>query len=76
MKKFIYKFCVYKNNLRDGIQFVAAFDSLQLALSCKEHLQITRGGCCDVVKKRFSLNQKTPFKTSIYNNYKYHSYDL
>lgn len=72
MKKIFYKFCVYKNNLRDGVQFVAAFDSLNYALECKSHLQNTGRGCCDVVRKRFNPLTLKPFNNSIYNNVKYY----
>ena len=71
IKSYVYKYCVFKNNLRDGVQFVAAFDSLAMALNCKEHLQRARGGCCDVVKKRFLLKYNRPVNNYIYNNYKY-----
>ncbi len=77
MKKYIYKFCVYKNNMRDGVQFVKAFDSLSGALSYKEYQQFyAGGGCCDVVKKRFLPGENRPEIMSIYNNYKYTEYDI
>jgi hypothetical protein len=72
MKKYLYKFCVYKNNLRDGIQFVAAFDSLRYALECKTHLQNTGGGCCDVVKKKIHPQTLKPLKNSIFDNIRYY----
>ena len=71
-----YKYCVYKNNLRDGIQFYAAFDSLGRALICKAWIEQSRGGCCDVVKKRIHPATGTPLKNYTYNNYKYSEYDL
>ena len=71
-----FKFCVYKNNMRDGVQFVAAFDSLQLALLCKHQIEYSRGGCCDVVKKRFNPLTLRPCNNSICNSYKYHECDL
>jgi hypothetical protein len=75
--KYIYKFCVYKNNARDGVQFVRAFDSLPGALSYQWYLQMhAGGGCCDVVKKRFLPGSSTPLNNTIYNNYKYSDYDL
>lgn len=69
---YVYKFCVYKNNLRDGVQFVTAFKNLYDALSYKYYLQNTGGGCCDVVKKRFLKNGVKPLIYSIYNNIKYY----
>lgn len=67
-----YKFCVYTNNARDGVQFVAAFDSLQLAQTCKHQIEYSRrGGCCDVVKKLFNPRTLRPFNEYIGNNYKY-----
>ena len=72
IKTYSYKFCVFRNNLRDGVQFVAAFDSLEYALMCKEHLQNTGGGCCDVVKKRFLSKYNKPVDNRIYNNVKYY----
>ena len=76
MKKYVYKFCVYKNNARDGVQFVRALDSLPGALSCQEYLQTTGGGACDVVKKRINPATGKPLNNAIYNNYKYSAYDL
>lgn len=72
----VYKYCVYRNNLKWGVMFFAAFDSLGRALMCKEHLQNTGGGCCDVVKKRIDPTTGRPLINNIYNNYKYSEYDL
>jgi hypothetical protein len=58
--------------MRDGVQFVRAFDSLSYAIAYKEHLQNTGGGCCDVVKKRFLPGDNKPLHNSIYNNVKYY----
>lgn len=70
--KTIYKFCVYKNNMRDGVQFMRAFDSLESALNYQNYLQNTGGGCCDVVKKRFLPGDNKPLYNSIYNNVRYY----
>ena len=70
--KYVYKFCVYKNNARDGVQFVAAFDRLPDALKQKRSIENSpRGGCCDVVKKRFAPGATRPMINSIYNCYRY-----
>mgnify|MGYP003301700481 CR=1 FL=1 len=77
MKKYIYRYCVYYNNMCAGVQFVAAFDSLCDALNKKHAIQYSpRGGCCDVVKKRFKPGADRPINSSIYNNYKYSEYDI
>lgn len=76
MGKYNYKFCVYKNNARDGVQFVKAYDDLAGALSYQWYLQHTGGGACDVVKKRIDPATGKPVNNSIYNNYKYSDYDL
>ena len=70
--KYIYKFCVYKNNMRDGVQYVTAFKNIYDALSYKNYIQNTGGGCCDVVKKRFLINDAKPINNSIYNNTLYY----
>ena len=72
----VYKYCVYRNNCVWGVQFFAAFDSLGRALMCKEHLQSTGKGCCDVVKKRIDPTTGKPLRDYISNNYKYSEYDL
>ena len=69
--KYIYKFCVYANNCRDGVKFITAFASLSDALYYKAYLQNTGGGCCDVVKKRFLKGSTTPLVNNIYSNTKY-----
>ena len=69
--KYIYKYCIYKNNMRDGVQFIAAVDNLTDALSKKRAIEYSGGGCCDVVKKRFARGASRPIVKSIYNNYKY-----
>lgn len=74
--KYNYKFCVYKNNMRDGVQFIKAFDSLAGALSYQWYLETNGGGCCDVVKKRFLPGSNKPVNNAIYNNYKYSESDL
>lgn len=77
MKKYIYKYCVYYNNACAGVQFVAAFSSLYDALNKKCAIQYSpRGGCCDVVKKRFKPGAAGPINNSICNNYKYSEYDI
>lgn len=76
MKKYDYKYCVYKNNLRDGTRFVCAYDSLINALNKKEYLQSTGGGCCVVVKKKFLKGSTTPIITNISNNHWYSEHDL
>jgi hypothetical protein len=63
------------NNCGAGIQFVKAFNRLIDALNYKEDLQ-RRAGCCDVVKKRFKACAALPANNYIFNNYKYHFYDL
>ena len=55
-----YKYCIYTNNARDGVRFVAAFDTLQQAQREKDRKQATGGGCCDILKKRFSPYSKKP----------------
>lgn len=76
MEKYKYRFCVYKNNARDGVHFVRAFDSLESALNHQNYLQHTGGGACDVVKKRIDPKTGKPFNNSIWDNYKYSDYDL
>ena len=70
--KYIYKYCVYLNNMGDGVRFVAAFGNLSDALREKDRIQYSpRGGCCDVVKKRFIEGAALPKVYNIANNYKY-----
>ena len=76
MNKYEYKFCVFTNNLRDGVQFLCSCDSLIKALKKRDFLQCDGWGCCDIVKKRFYKGTTTPINKSIYNNYKYSEYDL
>ena len=76
MKKYLYKFCVYKNNMRDGVYFVRACDSLISALNYQWHLQNTGDGCCDVVKKRINPATGKPFKNYIGDNRRYYEYNL
>ena len=76
-QKYKYKYCVYYNNMCAGVQFVAAFDNLCDALNKRRAIQYgPRGGCCDVVKKRFQAGADRPINNSICNNYKYNEYDL
>lgn len=74
--KYVYNFCVYKNNARDGVQFVAAYNSLNDAHKQKRRIEYSGGGCCDVVKKRFRPGAEKPINNSIYNNYKFNIFDL
>ena len=76
MKKYNYKYCVYKNNMCAGVQFVCTCDSLIQALNKKEYIQNNGGGCCDVVKKRLFAGAARPANIYISNNYKYSEYDL
>ena len=76
MGKYNYKFCVYKNNMCVGVQFVRAFDSLESALNYQNYVQMTGGGCCDVVKKRIDPGTNKPLNNYIGDNYKYHDYNL
>lgn len=76
MKKYIYKYCIYKNNARDGVQFVAAYSSLYDAHKQKRAIEYSGGGSCDVVKKRFTPGAARPINNSIYNNYKFTIFDL
>lgn len=76
MKKYNYKYCVYYNNMCAGVMFICAYDNLIDALSKKERIQSSGGGCCDVVKKRFYFGSDKPIHGAIYNNYKYSAYDL
>lgn len=70
--KYIYKYCVYLNNARDGMRFVRAFRNLSDALREKARIEYApRGGCCDVVKKRFIEGAARPGNSYIGNNYKY-----
>ena len=76
MNKYNYKFCVYKNNMRDGVYFVSAHKTLAQALTKKGIIEYSGGGCCDVVKKRFKAGENVPASNYIYNCYKYSEYDL
>lgn len=76
MRKYEYKYCVYKNNMRDGVLFVKSYKSLREALNDKERMQSGGGGCCDVVKKKFVIGASEPTTRCIYGNYKYSEYDL
>ena len=77
MKKYNYKYCVYYNNACAGVQFIAAFDKLIDALNKKRAIEYgPRGGCCDVVKKRFLAGAARPMRGGLYNNYRYSFYDL
>ena len=76
MSRYEYKYCIFSNNLRDGVRFICACDSLIKALNKKEYLQSDGWGCCDIVKKQFLKGATTPVNTSIYNNYRYSEYDL
>lgn len=76
MRKYEYKYCVYKNNLCDGVLFVRSYKSLREALIDKARIQSSGGGCCDVVKKKFVIGASEPTTRSICNNYKYSEYDL
>ena len=76
MRKYEYKYCVYKNNVCDGILFVRSYKSLREALNDKERIQSSGGGCCDVVKKKFVIGASEPTTRHIYDNYKYSEYDL
>ena len=75
MKKYIYKYCVYYNNMCAGVAFICAYNRLIDALNKKERIQ-NSGGCCDVVKKRFLPGADRPIYNSVYNNYRYFEYDL
>ena len=74
--KYVYKYCVYKNNMCDGVLFVTAYNDLRTALVRKRDIEWNGGGCCDVVKKRFIPGQSKPVNNSICNNYRYSEYDL
>ena len=76
MKKYKYRFCVYKNNICDGIIYVRSYKNLGEALQAKAGIQMRGGGCCDVVKKKFLLGENEPIVTSIRNNYRYGELDL
>lgn len=76
MEKYKYRFCVYKNNLRDGIRYVRSYRTLGEALRDKAEIEMSGGGCCDVVKKRFLVGASKPTTMSIYNNYRYHEWNL
>ena len=76
MRTYEYKFCVYKNNMRDGILFVRSCKSLREALAEKARIQSSGGGCCDVVKKKFVIGANKPTTMSICNNYRYSELDL
>ena len=69
-------YCVYKNNMRDGVQFVKALPTLSGALMCKANLEWGNGGCCDVVKKRIDPTTQKPINPYIGDNKKYSEYDL
>jgi hypothetical protein len=75
MKKYNYKYCVYRNNCCDGVYYLKAFDRLIDALNYKVYLE-SFSGCCDVVKKRFLNNSDKPVNYSICGNYRYSKYDL
>ena len=76
MRTYEYKFCVYKNNMRDGILFVRSCKSLREALAEKSRIQSSGGDCCDVVKKKFVIGASEPTTRHIYDNYKYSELDL
>ena len=76
MEKYLYKFCVYKNNLRDGVQFVKACNTLGDALTLKAWQEYNGGGCCDVFRKRVDPVTKKPLNMYIGDNYHYSEYDL
>lgn len=76
MSKYEYRFCVYKNNMRDGIYYVRSFKTLREALRNKREIEMGKGGCCDVVKKKFVIGANEPITSNIYNNYRYQDYDL
>jgi hypothetical protein len=76
MKKYQYKYCVFTNNLRDGVIFLCSCDTLPQALNKREYLQYSGWGCCDIVKKRIIPGELFPINESIYNNYRYSEYDL
>lgn len=74
--KYEYKYCVYKNNMCDGVLLVRSYNNLRDALNCKERIQSSGGGCCDVVRKKFVIGASEPTTKSICNNYRYSEYDL
>lgn len=77
MKKNTYKYCVFKNNVLDGMRFVGSFEKLVHALALKDKIEIGGcygGGCCDVVKKRFVDGKMASRSTC--NNKKYSDLDL
>ena len=76
MKKYNYKYCVYYNNMCAGVAFVCAYNRLIDAMNKKRAIESSGGGCCDVVKKRFTPGADQPIYNNIYNNYKYSNYDL
>ena len=71
MKKYIYKYCVYTNNMCAGILFIKAFDNVRDALFYKEQYQQCNG-CCDVVRKRFIPGTDKPLKRGIYGLTRYY----
>lgn len=74
--KYKYFYCVFKNNMRDGLQFVKAFKNLSEALLHRESLEADGGGACDVVKKRIYKGENKPRNGFIYENYKYNYFDF
>lgn len=76
MRTYEYRYCVYKNNMRDGVLFVRSYNNLRDALNDKERIQSNGGGCCDVVKKKFVIGASEPTTRYICDNYKYSEYDL
>ena len=76
MKKYKYRFCVYKNNLCDGIRYLRSYRTLGEALRDKAEIEMSGGGCCSVVKKKFLIGKSEPTVVSIYNNYRYSEWDL
>ena len=76
MRKYEYKFCVYKNNMCDGVLYVRSYRTLSEALRDKAKIEMSGGGCCDVVKKKFVIGASEPTTRRIYDNYRYSEYDL
>ena len=76
MKKYEYRYCVYKNNLRDGIRYLRSYRTLGEALRDKAEIEMSGGGCCNVVKKKFLIGSSQPHIVSICNNYRYSELDL
>lgn len=76
MKKYVYRYCIYKNNVRDGVRFVASFYDLTNALAARRDIENARGGACDVVKKRCNARDGLPINNNISNNYKYRAREV